>query len=68
MLLFINKIDLLQEKITNGKTLETLIKSLPDDDPYKEYFQDWYFWEGPTGDLNKILYYLYFQSIIYISV
>ena len=49
IILFINKIDLLEEKIRHGKTLDMLIDKLDDDNPYKEQLELYPSWPGPNG-------------------
>lgn len=50
VILFLNKIDLLEEKIRHGKTLKMLTDRLEPDNAYRDQFELYHDWEGPKGE------------------
>lgn len=54
IILFINKIDLLEEKVQQGKRLSMVMDKLEEDSPYRENFQKFSTYRGPSG-----IYFIY---------
>ena len=53
MIIFFNKIDVLEEKVTSGKKFGTFVDSLDSSCKYQDIFQDYNTFDKPKG--NTIL-------------
>ena len=73
IILFINKIDLLEEKINSGKSLDMLLDVIPPDNPYNDLFQSFrnfskakgtllHHFDKKVGNDANIRFLLYFLS------
>ena len=56
IILFINKIDLLEEKIQQGKRLSMVMDKLEEDSPYRDHFQKFSSYGGPSGNVKQGLH------------